>query len=162
MSSPFTVELTRSCLTAMEIEAGRWAPLETGGVLIGRWISPTEVQIRLQIGPGPNARHDLTSFSPDQDYHEREIADVFRQTSGAMSYLGDWHTHPGSDAFLSKQDRSTLARIARSEEAQVPQCLMVILAGGAPWRCAVWKGWLVRRFWGTVLRTERAKVRLIG
>lgn len=145
----------------MQSEADRCAPLETGGILMGRWATPTRVEVLMHIGPGPNAFHGPVGFSPDQAFQELQVADVFNKTRGEILYLGDWHSHPGSEAFLSKKDRSTLARITMSEEAQAPQALMAILAGTRPWDYAFWKGWIARRIWGKVLRTQVAQVRLI-
>jgi integrative and conjugative element protein (TIGR02256 family) len=161
VKSRLVIDLNRSCLVEMQAEADRCTPLETGGILMGRWATSTRVEVVRQIGPGPMAFHDPAAFSPDQRYQEVQVAAVFRETRGQLIYLGDWHSHPGSGAFLSKKDRSALALIAMSEEARAPHALMAILAGGNSWDCVFWKGWIVRRIWGRVLRTQLGHVRLV-
>lgn len=161
MSCSVVIRLNRSCLVEMQHEADRCTPLETGGVLLGRWATSTQVDVLRQIGPGPKATHSPAGFSPDQLYQETQVAAVFRDTRGEIVYLGDWHSHPGSEAVLSRKDRSALILIATSEEARAPQPLMAILAGGDPWNYVFWKAWMVRRIWGKILRTQRGQVRLV-
>src|SRR5437868_5474554 len=82
-------------------------PAETGGVLLG-YASGDDVVVMEAIGPGPAAVHGKTSFRPDCDYHEREIARAYSSSEGVMTYLGDWHSHPSGPLDLSAQDRKTL------------------------------------------------------
>jgi len=140
----FTVCLTKECVRTLTAEAKRKKPLETGGVLIGYWRSEFEVMVADVIGPGPQAVHSRTSFAPDYDFQESQVADVYRRSLGRLTYLGDWHSHPGGVAALSERDRRTLARIAASREARVAYPLMVILAGGSPWNIGIWVGQLRR------------------
>ena len=129
-------------------------------MLIGSWIDPERVRITGQIGPGPKALHELTSFVPDYDYQEREIAKRFRSTDGRETYLGDWHTHPGGASYLSKRDCATLSRIADYDEARAPEPLMLLLSDGDPWRVAVWRAGYYGRFRRT-LRVEPAVLQVL-
>src|SRR4051794_35166071 len=99
---------------AMIAEANRAYPTETGGILMGYWARPNlEAVVTRVIGPGPNAIHTPVRFVPDTEYQERKIAEVYARSGRLETYLGDWHTHPGSSCGkLSRQDRRTLRRIA--------------------------------------------------
>lgn len=112
-----------------EIQAGgnAWLPHETGGVLIGYCTDAGYVVTQI-IGPGPKAKHGLMSFEPDQEFHEAEIARVYGESGRMLTYLGDWHTHPNSTAYLSGTDRQTAERIALHKKARLPRPLMLVAA----------------------------------
>lgn len=128
----------------MRREADRAAPFETGGVLLGYWTrEPTaddggEVVVTAVIGPGPGAVHQRWVFMPDHDYHESEVERVYEVSGRQWTYLGDWHTHPDGPAHLSNKDRVTLRRIASAASARAPHPMMLLLAGGRPWRPYAW------------------------
>jgi integrative and conjugative element protein (TIGR02256 family) len=122
-------------------------PRETGGVLVGYWTTPLElgkgtatlgrggagimgeVVITAAIGPGPKAVHLREEFVPDHDFHEGEVARVYRQSGRIVQYLGDWHSHPKGPTTLSKKDIRTLVRIMRAPRARAPRPLMLIVQG---------------------------------
>lgn len=122
------------------------SPLETGGNLMGYWSGANEAVVTQIVGPGPDAVHAPYGFRPDYDFQEREIARIFRGTAGHVTYLGDWHTHPGSGAaHLSTKDRKTIRAIAGSADAQAPRPLTILLTGGPDdWGVAAWSAELGR------------------
>lgn len=144
-------------------EAQRAENVETGGVLLGYWGgTPNEPVISTITGPGKRARHRPDSFSPDQSFHETEIARICRESFGRVVYLGDWHSHPGGDTELSRRDVRTLERISTSAAARAPTPLMLILAG-PPWDIAIWlavspRGW----HWPRRIATVRIGVELFA
>lgn len=145
---PCTLWLPRCALREMMREADHRAPLETGGVLLGYWAAAQDAAVVEHIvGPGPRAARRRTDFAPDHAYQEREIAQLYRKAGGNLEYLGDWHTHPGGPAALSGKDVATLRRIARYSAARAPRPIMLLLAGGTPWRPAAWVGTLTKRRW---------------
>jgi len=103
-------------------------PNETGGVLVGYKTSDTEFVVTKIIGPGPKAIHRRSSFLPDQEFHEAEIAKVYLDSGCCETYIGDWHTHPYSTAYLSGQDRSTLRKIAKYKRARISTPIMLVAA----------------------------------
>lgn len=134
-----TAWIASEVLEFLRREADSAAPLETGGVLLGYWSeAPTSPVVTHALGPGPNAIHEQNRFVPDYDFHEREIARLYRAADSALAYLGDWHSHPRSPGYLSKSDCATLCRIASSRAARAPRPLMIILAFGPEWEPVVW------------------------
>jgi integrative and conjugative element protein (TIGR02256 family) len=111
-------------------EANRQAPLETGGLLLG-YERDSEIVVTEVIGPGPAAGHGATTFIPDHEHQETELARLYEASGRRHTYLGDWHSHPGGSATLSRTDRRTLRRIARSPQARAPRPLMVVVHGGS-------------------------------
>jgi integrative and conjugative element protein (TIGR02256 family) len=132
----------------MAAEAEAHAPRETGGVLMGTWLSSSAVSVTEVIGPGPRASHRRNGFEPDYEYHERQIARIYEASGRIQTYLGDWHSHPGGISALSKKDEETLRGIAAYNEARAPVPLMAIIAGGDPWTAQFWAARSLKRFWG--------------
>src|SRR5665647_1501067 len=104
--------------------------LETGGVLLG-YATETEWVVGAVVGPGPDASHWATGFTPDAEWQAERIAELYEASGRRLQYLGDWHTHPAGSAVPSKLDRRTLRRIAHSSAARCPRPLMAILAGSS-------------------------------
>ncbi len=121
--------LARSALTALEREAERTAPLETGGVLAG-YIRPDTgaVVVTTAVGPGPNAHHAKSRFDPDGPWHEQQIADIYSRSGRLYTYLGDWHSHPCGRPMPSPLDHKTARHIAASPAARAPHPLMIIIS----------------------------------
>jgi integrative and conjugative element protein (TIGR02256 family) len=107
--------------------------LETGGILVG-YRAGSDYVITAVIGPGPDARHFPRAFLPDADWQTHRLAEAYTQSERRHTYLGDWHTHPQGAAILSRTDKRTLRRVARFEAARCALPLMLLLAGGKPWR----------------------------
>lgn len=163
------VWLPRAILYALQEEADRTAPNETGGLLLGYWARPPgradlggEAVVTAVVGPGPAAVHSGLSFVPDYDYQERELARLYAESERRWAYLGDWHSHPDGPGVLSDRDVATLSRIARDPEARAPYPLMAILAGGTPWVPHAWVGTrqMEAAWWRRQFRAERLQVRI--
>ena len=134
-------------------------PKETGGVLLGYWRAGSGEPVATHVvGPGPNAVHREHGLIPDYDYQEDEIATLYRASGRRLSYLGDWHTHPGGDSRMSRRDRACLRRIARFARARAPNPLMLILAGGDPWTPVVRQGRMRRRLLWRVWSVRQLRV----
>lgn len=129
---------------SMEREADdKWLN-ETGGALIGYsddrgWV------VTHVIGPGPNAVHLPFLFSPDHEWQESQIADIYEQSGRLYTYLGDWHSHPQGENITSSKDRSTLRVIAKKSRPTIKNPLMIILDQGPTWELGAWTA---ERKWG--------------
>lgn len=134
-----TMWVSCGVLSVLWQEATSTAPRETGGILLGYWSeSPAVPVVTHAIGPGPFAKHERDRFVPDHDFHESEIARLYRQSKCTLQYLGDWHSHPSNPGCLSNADYMTLCRIASSRKARAPRPLMLILAYGPRWEPVAW------------------------
>jgi integrative and conjugative element protein (TIGR02256 family) len=128
--APGRLWLATDALDAMVAEARHKEPLESGGVLLGwRDTAGTELVVAGVLGPGPGATHRRTKFSPDTNWQRKKIAAAYETSGRKVSYLGDWHSHPGGDATPSRRDERTARRIARSRSARAPGPVMLILSG---------------------------------
>lgn len=140
MATP-TVWIAESAMEAAAADAEQHRPYETGGVLMG-WHVPerSEYVITEVVGPGPRAIHKRMSFSPDAEWQEGRIAELYRRAGQRLWYLGDWHSHPDSPPSPSWRDAQTLRRIARSRAARVKSPTMLILGGNhGTWSPTAWR-----------------------
>jgi integrative and conjugative element protein (TIGR02256 family) len=124
----FETWIDRRALDVMAAEADARFPLETGGVLVGYRVAKNQVIMGV-TGPGPAAIHGANSFHPDHDWQCSQLDLLYERSAGVLVYLGEWHTHPNESARMSATDRATLARIAKSEEANARHPVMLIGAG---------------------------------
>lgn len=134
-----TVWVTSDVLAYCWDEASRAFPNETGGVLMG-WHRPErqEVVVVHAVGPGPGGIHQPHRFEPDNDHHVATVGEVYQRSGRKVTYLGDWHTHPGGLPTPSRTDLRTLSRIAEDEPSRCPEPITLILAGDAT------GGWMAR------------------
>lgn len=120
----------------IETEAYRTWPLETGGILLGYLDTNDELVIRFASGPGVNAKHTRTTFTPDHETQMVYLDRMYAKYGNIADYVGDWHTHPGKSPALSFLDCRTLCRIAHSTTLTMKPPVMIIAGGGGysqPW-----------------------------
>lgn len=117
-ATPVRIYITRQAEATIRAETrrhrdGATLGSETGGVLIGRRISPPGQPIELLIvaatGPGERAQREATEFSPDIE-HVNLVLDNWRAFYPAIDYIGTWHKHPSGVETFSLGD----AQMARA------------------------------------------------
>ena len=113
-----------------------WYPNETGGVLMGYW-SSNEAIITGIIYGGPSAIRAKMSFIPDHTYQKISIAEWYKKSERTETYLGDWHTHPNANAYLSIIDKQTFRKIANYKQARLTNPIMIVL-GTRPNEIKAW------------------------
>ncbi len=135
------VSVPACIVAACEAEARRRFPLETGGAFMGRRRSADTFAVVEMIGPGPGAHHGRTSFQPDARWQWSEMARLFKASGGDMTFLGDWHSHPGSPrANLSGMDLAAIREILRDPRTGEDAILSAVVFGGpARWGWSVWR-----------------------
>lgn len=122
-------------------------------MLLGYWSNPTnathvadgpgesrvgEVVVLSTIGAGPQARRGATWLKPDHEWQLRQLEDVYVRSGRTVTYLGDWHTHPGGTPVPSWRDRRTLRAVRRSARARAPRPLMMIVGPEAESPPVLW------------------------
>lgn len=120
------VFMCESAVTAMHSEIRKYRICETGGMLIG-YRRDEQMVITHITGPGPNARHRLFSFTRDTEFCNRELERLYFQSSGVLTYLGEWHTHPLGELYPSAQDSREMRAIATTPSYQTT-CPILLLA----------------------------------
>ncbi len=107
-------------------DARRYAPDETGGILLGYRDEPARLSEVVElVGAGPGARRESHRFEPDAPWQRKRIAELYERWGRTLVYLGDWHSHPlgGGPSGL---DRATARRIALTPTARCPHPIMLV------------------------------------
>jgi integrative and conjugative element protein (TIGR02256 family) len=115
-------------------EGRRWAPVETGGMLVGYRSGEgpgADAVVTHLIGSGPNARRERSRFTPDGRWQQRHLDELYASSGQTATYLGDWHTHPRGSVRPSRADRATYEKVAADPQARCPHPVIVIVALGA-------------------------------
>ena len=121
----------------MEAQRNPWR--ETGGILMGYWVSRDEVVLTHATGPGPHACRKRRSLEMDGDYCQGQLEIVYASSAGALTFLGDWHTHPVGPLHPSQRDRSTLRDIGADPNYRTEAPLMIIY--GPTWSATAFRFW---------------------
>lgn len=160
MQSLSILWIERRAMQEITAEANRSYPNETGGVLVGYVANQNQRVVLEVIGPGPSASHQRTRFEPDHSWQCGQLDIIYAQSSGGLSYLGDWHTHPSGVPRMSRLDRRTLRTISRHFAGQAFRPIMLIGGGNADnWNWASYQ-FSDDRFWGMSIQCLELAVRL--
>lgn len=127
MSVTPRVWVAEHVLRAIAREAQQHAPLESGGILLGYRSADREEVVTHALGPGPDAHHRREVFVPDYAHDRRVAVDGWEQSGGSEYYVGDWHSHPESEPYLSDRDRKVMQSIALDRESQLVHPLMIVV-----------------------------------
>jgi integrative and conjugative element protein (TIGR02256 family) len=103
---------------------------ETGGSLYGQ-IDSASMVIWVAMASGPPGGSVASSAgillnTADERPHNKEL---LRQSRGAISFIGMWHSHPNSAAEPSLQDILTMAELTSSTQAKSPKPLLLLILG---------------------------------
>lgn len=123
-----SIHIPANGLAAVVSDAFRWAPVETGGILMGVWDeSGNWGEIVCILGGGPRAERTETSFDPDQHWQEEQVSRIYEQNDRTISYLGDWHTHPDGGPRMSSIDKKVARLIGAASAARCASPLIWII-----------------------------------
>lgn len=86
--------------------------METGGILVGKWLDRQTILIVAATDAGPNADHRQLTFAIDVDYANDELERIAAHFEG-VDYVGDWHKHPPILEYPSSGDLSTILSMFR-------------------------------------------------
>lgn len=101
-------------------------PWEVGGWLLGYWGGDERGLFVTQATP-PTRGSPLGVTISGKGH--RPLFDVAWEVSGGhVTFLGDWHTHPGQAATPSRRDARALARLAANADFGTSRPLIAIVA----------------------------------
>jgi integrative and conjugative element protein (TIGR02256 family) len=119
------------------------APWEVGGWLLGYWTGDeTALVVTHATPPGPRGTPFGVRISGRG--HRARFDAAWEASGGHVTFLGDWHTHPGGAPLPSERDRSALELLATCGDFGTPRALAVIVSNPRwPWskterRCAAY------------------------
>ena len=134
--------------------AAEFAPLETGGLVLGRYTAGRTVLTATELlPPPPDSLHGRTDFERGV-VGLREAIRAARETDPTVYVAGEWHTHPGGAPTPSGTDHRHMRGFAWRGlfGCRTP---VLLIAGGHAGTDAPWSATLYRR-WHRALPLERS------
>lgn len=95
-----------------------WFSTEAAGVLIGERRGPHLVVHQISE-PGPGDIRRRCFVDRRGAHHQIAVDEAFSSSSGALQYLGEWHTHPEDSPSPSITDLSTWQRHLIADDEQM-------------------------------------------
>jgi len=78
---------------------------EAGGILMGRRILDSgDVVVDMVTEPFPTDQRGRFKFVRFPEGHQQALDQEWSESGGAVSYLGEWHTHPAPTSVPSAKD----------------------------------------------------------
>lgn len=117
-------------------------PWEVGGWLLGYWTADERSLFVTQATPPTGGSPFGITISARGHRPRFDVA--WNVSGGHVTFLGDWHTHPGQAATPSQRDVRALARLAANADFGTPRPLIAIVAAPRwPWS----RGSAATRYW---------------
>lgn len=108
-------------------------PWEVGGWLLGWWADDEGALFVTHATP-PASRGTPFGVTISGRGHRPLFNAAWDATDGAVTFLGDWHTHPGRPALLSDRDRRAMRELATDPDFGTPLPIIAIVGSGRwPW-----------------------------
>ena len=108
-------------------------PWEVGGWLLGYWTADgRDLFLTHATPPGPRGSRFGVHISGAG--HRERFDAAWQASQGHVTFLGDWHTHPGGPASPSTRDKATMEDLAEDENYGTPEPLIAVVATPSwPW-----------------------------
>ncbi len=102
-------------------------PWEVGGWLLGYWTRPRDALFVTHATP-PAGRGTAAGVWISGDGHRERFDEAWEASGGIVTFLGDWHTHPGGPASPSARDGRAARQLAEDPDYRTPEPLLAISA----------------------------------
>lgn len=118
------VTIDDDVLDALHQSALESYPNETGGFLVGNYISNNHAHVTCLVQPVKKTCRPC-SFERSTEGMKTVWDNLFKQ---GLIYLGEWHTHPNGSCDYSITDLETMRSIASSADVQIVKPLLIIIS----------------------------------
>jgi integrative and conjugative element protein (TIGR02256 family) len=102
-------------------------PYEVGGWLLGYWTADRE-QVMVTHATPPARRGTPFGITIDGRGHRPRFDEAWDASEGLVTFLGDWHTHPGGPPIPSWRDQRAARRLATNEDFRTQHPLVAIVS----------------------------------
>lgn len=100
-------------------------PWEVGGWLLG-YRTGDRADLVVTHATPPAHRGTPLGVRISGEGHRQRFDAVWASSRGMVTFLGDWHTHPGGPPAPSARDEAAVAQLARRPHFHTPEPLMAI------------------------------------
>lgn len=126
----FIVEINRSILAVIAIHCKKAKEVETGGVLVGRYIENFHVAVVTEAPPPPNdSKSSPTKFKRGVSGLQQLFLQRWRATQRTY-YIGEWHYHPSNFVEPSLVDFDQMIEFSYSEDYDCVAPIMLLAGTG--------------------------------
>ncbi len=125
--NPVKVEINENLLAQLSSWVIAKSGIETGGVLAG-FIEGDTYYITHASDAGPNAIETPNKFEKDIEYCQNFLDELYQKYGEKARYIGEWHSHPGSDNTPSTTDLDSLHNIANQKNYLIDKPIMMIFS----------------------------------
>lgn len=126
----YEVVVTRRCFLRMRDIAIEHAPDEVGTSLVGKYSNRGHRATVLDLAPlTPDSRGGRWWFIRGVQGLREFFERISSQFQGKRYYVGEWHSHPGAAPVASRTDDKNQDDICRSNTANCPEAILVIVGG---------------------------------
>lgn len=102
------------------------SPREVAGWLLGYWTGDdSHLFVTHATPPGPAGTPSGVHVSGDG--HRGRFDQAWDASHGHVTFVGDWHTHPGGPASPSPRDREAMQKLATHPAYGTPEPLIAIV-----------------------------------
>ena len=120
------VLISNQLLERMYEFASEYYPDEFGGILSGfregNRIVVVDFETPSKIESNGN------KFVRHADNLNVYLSDIYQVSEGILEYIGEWHSHPGSSAQYSSNDKQSMIQISKDKKVKINNPIMVILS----------------------------------
>jgi integrative and conjugative element protein (TIGR02256 family) len=136
----FRVTVADHVISTMRALRREAAPNETGGILIGSYdLARRVIHVVEALPAPPDSRQTPTYFVRGAKDLKPLVEELARRSAGAISYLGEWHSHPDRcDARPSDDDEEVFAYLRKHLDPTGSPYLMAICGDVETWLRAGW------------------------
>jgi integrative and conjugative element protein (TIGR02256 family) len=127
----YDLQLTRPALFCHDVVVDRLLslparPWEVGGWVLGYWISDRSTAVITHVTP-PRSYGTPLGVKISGRRHRPLFDQAWDHSNGHVTFLGDWHTHPGGPAVPSAKDARALRQLASNDDYGTPTPLALIV-----------------------------------
>ena len=117
--------ISSALLMKMKESCARAHPLETGGVLIGRYNEDHDTALVSRVVASPaDSKSGPTTFRRGTQGLQGLLKNLWTRRE---YYLGEWHYHPGASPQPSATDTRQMQVIAGDDDTGCPEPVLIIL-----------------------------------
>lgn len=101
-------------------------PNEFGGILSG-YKSDNQIVI-VDFETPSRVESNGNQFVRHTDNLNEYLSNIYKSSGGIVEYVGEWHSHPGSSAEYSSNDKKSMITISKDKKVKIKNPIMIILS----------------------------------